>query len=215
MRRISTTGRDLPKNTFEILNEFVKDCSVSFQMQQLDRSKFINMDETSIYLDFPSSYTYEEKGARRVKATTAGSERTRMSAAFTASASGEKLPIFIIIPRLTDMPDYTPPDNVIIQYKTGGTFNDDVVCPYLDMILSSKSESTIFIDSAKCHLTEKVANKFSELNLKKCIIPPRMTNLVQPADVSWFAKIKKELHGKWNHWYLFEDKTYTRFGNMR
>ena len=37
------------------------------------------MDETSIYVDFPSTYTYEESGVKRVKATTAGQEKTRLT----------------------------------------------------------------------------------------------------------------------------------------
>ena len=51
------------------------------------------MDETSIYIDFPASYTYEECGVKRVKAVTAGQEQTRMSAAFTATADGNLLKI--------------------------------------------------------------------------------------------------------------------------
>ncbi len=53
------------------------------------------------------------------------------------------------------------------------------------------NETTLIIDSAKCHLTSKVTAKFFELNLNKELIPPRFTNLLQPADVSWFASIKK------------------------
>jgi hypothetical protein len=88
--------------------------------------------------DFPSYYTYEKIGTRRVRATTAGGERTRLSAAFTACADGQKLPIYIVIPRATPLPDYTPPDNVIVAYKTGGTFNDDVICDYLSQIMNNK-----------------------------------------------------------------------------
>ena len=92
------------------------------------------MDETSIYLDFPSNYSYAKCGEKRIKANTAGGERTRMSAAFTASATGKKLPIFIIIPRATpltvDGNEYKPPDNVMVYYKPGATFNDEVICEY-------------------------------------------------------------------------------------
>jgi len=38
------------------------------------------MDETSIYLDSTSNYSYAAKGSKRVKATTTGNERTRLSA---------------------------------------------------------------------------------------------------------------------------------------
>ena len=47
----------------------------------------LNADETTIYLDSPSNFTYEEKGTKRVKANTCGSERTRLSAMFTSTAS--------------------------------------------------------------------------------------------------------------------------------
>ena len=90
VRRISTTGRELPTDTYELCKNWIEDWAIIFEELQRDNSKLVNMDETSIYLDFPSSYTYEKKGKRRVKATTAGGERTRLSAAFTASADGRK-----------------------------------------------------------------------------------------------------------------------------
>ncbi len=128
-----------------------------------------------------------------MKATTAGAERTRLSAAFTASADGRKSKIYIVLPRSTPLPEYTPPENVVVCYKTGGTFNDDILCDYLDQIMNNKAEgTTMILDSAKCHLTSKVEAKFTELKLNKEIIPPRFTNLLQPADVGWFASIKRK-----------------------
>ena len=53
------------------------------------------MDQSSIYLDCPSSYCYSPKGAKRVKGATSGNERTRISAAFTAFGE-KKLPILNI-----------------------------------------------------------------------------------------------------------------------
>ncbi|RNA06935.1 pogo transposable element with KRAB domain-like [Brachionus plicatilis] len=45
--------------------------------------------------------------------------------------------------------------------------------------------------------------------------PPRMTNILQPANVSWFGALKKEYHTRWNKWLLEEERTYTRFGNAK
>lgn len=149
------------------------------------------MDETSIYLDCPPRYTYAAKGTKRVKVDTHGGEMARMSAAFTASADGSKLPILILVPRASDLPDYTPPDNVIVIYKTGATFNEDVVCEYLDKVLGKSQNSLLIWDSARCHLTPKVVEKRRELQLSSVVIPPRLTNLLQPADVCWFASIKR------------------------
>ena len=64
------------------------------------------MDETSIYLDFPSNYTYERKGAKHVKSVITGGGRVRVSAAFTVTVSGIKLPILVLIPRKTPLPNF-------------------------------------------------------------------------------------------------------------
>lgn len=105
LRRITTSGRDLPRNSITAIREFINDYQLLRGMPNYERRIVINGDETAIYLDAPSNYTYEVTGTRRVKANTCGSERTRLSALFTASASGEKFKIYIIVPRETDLPD--------------------------------------------------------------------------------------------------------------
>ncbi|CAF0983012.1 unnamed protein product [Brachionus calyciflorus] len=83
------------------------------------------MDETSIYLDSPNSSTFDLKGTKTVKATTNGAEKVRVSAIFTGSASGEKIQTFILLPRKTDLPNNTPPDDidVIDESDEIGGFN--------------------------------------------------------------------------------------------
>ncbi len=123
-----------------------------------------------------------------MKANTTGGERTKVSALFTAAADGTKFKIFVIVPRATDLPNYTPPDNVIVVYKTGATFNEDTICQYLEEIIDPVikerkiSKPIIILDSARCHLTKKVDDKFSLLDFIKHLIPARMTNLLQPAE---------------------------------
>ena len=88
----------------------------------------------------PSDYTFEKKGSRKVKATTADGERTRLSAALTARADVKKLPICIVIPRTNALANYTPPENVIVHYRTAGTFNENIVCGYLDDAMTDKPQ---------------------------------------------------------------------------
>ena len=47
---------------------------------------------------------------------TTGNERTRISAAFSATASGHKLPILLVVPVVKELPDFTPPDDLIVVY---------------------------------------------------------------------------------------------------
>ncbi|RNA22105.1 pogo transposable element with KRAB domain-like [Brachionus plicatilis] len=194
-------GRDLPKNA---INKAV-----------------FNMDETSIYLYYPSNYTYAVKGSKTVTAITTGGEKARISALFTASADGDKLPIFILVPRITDLPNFTPSDNVVVKYKSSATFNDETIVEYVSRVFHPHllkdgiTDAKLLLDSARCHSTPKVKEKFNECNFESVIIPPRLTGLLQPADVCWFSKIKSEYHERWNDWFMNEEKTYTRFGNTK
>lgn len=62
LRRITTTGRDLPSDFLETIDQFHKDCKINFiDDDEFDPHALINMDETSVYIDKPSNYTYAKK----------------------------------------------------------------------------------------------------------------------------------------------------------
>ena len=82
-----------------------------------------------------------------------------------------------------------PPDNVHIVYKPSATFTDETVCDFIDQILPDSDGLNLIIDSAKPHKTAKLAAHAESKNINLIIIPPGMTNLLQPADVCWFSEI--------------------------
>jgi transposase-like protein len=55
LRRITTTGRAPPKNMRSIVQNFIMGSVEKFKDQQ--RNSIFNMDETSIYLDYPSKHS--------------------------------------------------------------------------------------------------------------------------------------------------------------
>ncbi|CAF0993273.1 unnamed protein product [Brachionus calyciflorus] len=133
----------------------------------------------------------------------------RISAAFTASGRWDKTSDSILIPRSTSLPSYLTPSNVRIIYKTAATFDESTICQYLETIMDDKKGSVLYLDSARCHKTKNVMNKFDTFGVKRVIIPPRLTNLLQPADVCWFSKIKKLYCAKWNEWSINVEKNLT------
>ncbi len=153
---------------------------------------------------------------------TSGNEKTKLSAAFCSSSNGKKLPVLIIVPRKTDLPNFQPPDNVVIIYKSSATFDATTLSDgFLDRILvphikhHDLHNTHLYLDSAPCHKTQSLQDKFDEHHIKPHFIPPRFTSLLQPADVVWFASIKKKIHAKWTDWYLNAEKTFTKNNNMR
>lgn len=51
LRRVTTSGRDLPSNSVEIIVGFMDGCSYQILANNFDSNRIINMDQTSIYLD--------------------------------------------------------------------------------------------------------------------------------------------------------------------
>ena len=146
-----------------------------------------------------------------------------MSAAFTAAADGAKLPVFAIVPRVTRIPAIDDLVDIEAEYKTSSTFDDETIIKYLRRIVLSYMTRRSFtsvlmlIDSARCHLTAKVKEFCQTNHIELLFIPPRMTNLLQPADVCWFAPIKKALKKRWDSWYVNDTHlhTFTAANNMR
>ena len=99
------------------------------------RKLILNMDESAIYLDAPSNYTYACKGSKRVKSGTSSAERVRLYTAFTASVNGSKLPIYAIIPRLSPIPEIRDIridiPHILPQYAKNSIFDSETIVDYL------------------------------------------------------------------------------------
>lgn len=64
LRKITTSGRYLPTNFLKTIEKLHLDCEFLFfdyDNTVFDLNSIINMDETSVYLDRPSCYTYSKK----------------------------------------------------------------------------------------------------------------------------------------------------------
>ena len=73
LRRVTTSGRDLPANSQSIIDSFFKECQ-KLVVDGYSNDEILNMDETSIYLDFPTNCAYTNKGEKKVKSTGGGSQ---------------------------------------------------------------------------------------------------------------------------------------------
>ncbi len=145
-----------------------------------------------------------------------------MSAAFCASADGHKLPVLIIVPRKTDIPSFTPPENVIVHYKSSTTFDEQVLTnEFFGRIFEPHTKrydiepSYLFLDSAPCHKTKLVNDTAKDAKIRLKTIPHRMTSILQPADVCWFASVRKQIQAKWTNWYIEDNHSFTKAGNMK
>ena len=136
-----------------------------------------------------------------------------MSTAWTSAKNGIKLPIYGIIPRKNPLP--LDPTKVILKYKTGSTFDKEVIKDWIDSVISpymvsqGYSKILLIIDKASCHKKLAESYDFIAKGIHVLYIPGRMAGLLQPAEVGWFATIKKAYKRKWNDWFKNEERIFT------
>ena len=127
------------------------------------------------------------------------------------------------MPRKNPLPNFIPLDNVVVYYKPGSkTFDSTVLIEgFIKRVLiphklrNGQERSFLLIDSAPCHRTKEVEEKLNEHHIDLEFIPPRMTALLQPADVSWIRKFKCQYHSLWQDWALNSEKSFTVNGNLK
>ncbi|RNA06513.1 hypothetical protein BpHYR1_033434, partial [Brachionus plicatilis] len=71
--------------------------------------------------------------------------------------------------------------------------------PHLDR--NDVSDSVLIWDIDPCHKSKEIDTYTNHNNVKIKSIPPRMTNLLQPADFCWFKSLKSKIKRYWNDWY--------------
>ena len=163
----------------------------------------------------PNPTTYSTKGAKRVDAVTTGQTMTRVSVAFTATAAGDKFKPIILIPRKRPLKNFIVPRNVEVVYGTSGTFNSVILAEHfikvLDAQISAFSNNEqpfhLLIDSAPCHTNDSFKRALQNRGIHIHYVPPRLANILQPADVAWMKSLKKSYRDLWDNWMMNAPKT--------
>ncbi|CAF1108061.1 unnamed protein product [Brachionus calyciflorus] len=79
----------------------------------------------------------------------------------------------------------------------------------------AQKKPILYLDSAPCHVSSSTTEFMDDLNFEYSYIPPRLTSLLQPADVCWLKSFKKCYYEKWTQWFLNDSKSFTKSGNLR
>ena len=119
-RRITTSGRELPKDCVEIIKKFLDEVKNKIEDKGYRLNEIFGFDESSFYMDAPGSFSIAKKGSKRVAAKTSGKEKTRLSCLMTATASGRKLPIVCIVPRKKKIEGLSLPETSLVINDTTG-----------------------------------------------------------------------------------------------
>jgi hypothetical protein len=183
--------------------EFVQD--MGEKLQVLDNDKVVNADETCWrIINGKLGKTVAVTGANSVKIAAEFSEKTSVTAMAAITASGRKLPLWIICKGKTEgsvkkfreirllseaMGDNWSGD-LIIKYSESGWMTEKLALEYLDWLHFKMGAHTLLWDVYPTHRTPAVKAKAAALKVHLEFVPAGATGELQPLDHGVFAGLK-------------------------
>ena len=120
----------------ELKSQFLFDIQVIVEMQNIPRDLVINWDQTGIKVVPVSSWTMEQKGARRVEIA-GKDDKHQITAVFAATATGEFLPMQLVYQGKTPacLPKHDFPKDWNITYTYNRWSNEETMKVYIKKII--------------------------------------------------------------------------------
>eukprot|EP00117_Sycon_ciliatum_P004870 scpid95727/ scgid9051/ len=137
----------------------------------------INMDQTIVRFDMPWTKTNNARGARTVRIKTTHAEKKGFTVALAATASGVKLPAFIILKERNGVfgsrvaNNLSVPSNVTLHASLNGWMNADLLKVWLRRdTLSRRSK----IDCSSSISTGRMPARKRLISSQQSAIPPEL-----------------------------------------
>ena len=86
----------LPAQLEDKLEKFVDNFRTLRETHHFPDTMIVNMEETPLYFDMPSSHSVHRKGCREVRVRSTGAEKRRLTIILACTAAGQMLPPMII-----------------------------------------------------------------------------------------------------------------------
>ena len=175
-----------------------------------------------VRFDMPRAKTNNARGARTVRIKTTRAEKKGFTVALAATASGVKLPAFIILKERNGVLgsrvaiNLSVPRNVTLHASLNGWMNADLLKVWLRRDFKSEEQNRLLIlDQYRPHASTETADILSaECNTARVMIPGGCTSIVQPMDRSVDKPFKDSIKASWSQW-MKTGAGKTRHGNLK
>lgn len=216
--------KSLPSKKYDLVKSFLKEIKEKRKnnsKKQIPLDLIINMDEISITFNFSQKKIDNRKGDNIIGIETFEQKKLRLTILVTITASGKKLPLFLIFKGRDKGLNFKELNNhpAIKQGKAFIQCNESASCtkesmieyhnkifnPYIkNKLLSLNDKSLIIFDGAPWHTIKEINDLFNIKNKQLVIIPPDLTNILQPVDICIKSLINNELQKKYTE-YMSDD----------
>ena len=154
------------RHSEEIINDFVLCVKEHISMLGLPPSAVVNIDETNIDFDMPSTTTLERRGARTVSVRGTGSSQ-RATVLLGVAMDGSKLPPFIvwkgkrsgmIIREVTSQAlNHGYPEDLVMSVQKNGWMDEELMLEWTERVWKPWVTSRGFINKASLLIMDKFA----------------------------------------------------------
>ena len=137
-------------------------------------SRIINMDETPMRFELPSSHSHEFTGSRTVPGKTCRAEKRT----FTIAADGTKLPPKVIFKGVRPLRDLVVPNSLRVSFNKKAWMDESGMKEWIRQCLPrtcNHEQSLLVWDSFRAHLTDEVKAALKRRKIDVAVIPGGLT----------------------------------------
>ena len=183
------------------------------EMEEISPELILNWDQTGVNIVPSNTWTMDKQGTKRVDIARANN-RHLITAVFCGSLVGDFLLVQVIYKGKTPHchPRYEFPSEWSITHSAKHRSNEAtmieyvqaIILPYVERMCDSFTEDTlalIVMDNFKGQVTPAVAELLDSNNFHVCLLPPNVTDRLQPMDLSVNKPAKDFLKRCFEDWY--------------
>lgn len=215
-RRATTSKLEIPEGALkEAKLLFHHDIVSKVEKFKIPHSLIINLDQT------PTKYVPVGRSslAKKTSSTVTvkgSSDKRTITATFAISFRGDFMPMQLIYGGKTTkcLPRFKFPEKFSLSYNETHYSNENEACKFIEDILQpyinnvikrenlpANQKSLVIMDVFKGQMTPVVLNLYKDCNIEVVCVPPNMTHILQPLDLTVNGSVKKFTRGKFNAWY--------------
>ena len=219
VKRKATTAKSkyAPDDFARVKQAFLNEVVQVVEMEEIPAELILNWDQTGINLVPVSSWTMDQSGAKRVEVKGVN-DRRQITALFCGTLTGDFLPVQLIYKGKTTRchPHFRFPSSWHISHsprhwsteETMIQYINEIIIPYVksqrDALHDPTLSAVVIVDNFRGKVTAPVTRLLEEHNIHECLLPPNMTDLLQPLDIAVNKPAKDYLKRRFEDWYSSE-----------